>query len=454
MKIAIIGTGISGMTAARLLHARHELTVFESNDYIGGHTHTVAVEVAGQKYAIDTGFIVYNERTYPQFCRLLDLLGVTTQPSEMSFSVKCERTGLEYCGSNLNTLFTQRLNLFRPSFLKMLRDIVRFNREAPALLQDDQNEVTLGEYVERQRYSTQFRDQYLIPMGAAIWSMPPAQMLDFPARYFVQFCHNHGLLALKNRPQWRVIAGGSWRYVERLVEPFRDRIRRSCPVLFVRRDEHGVEIVSVAGTERFDHVIFATHGPQALRLLADASVLERAVLGAFQSQQNIAVLHTDVSLLPKHRRAWASWNYHLPREPLTDVAVTYQMNILQSLRSPEPFCVTLNRPEAIRPDKVIREFVYEHPIYSRAAVQAQTRHAEISGGGRTHFCGAYWGYGFHEDGVKSALTVAKAFGVESIEECFSKSTPKQRTGVPILKFDHPTPKPDSQIVILNQNNEG
>ena len=413
MKIAVIGTGISGMMAAWLLNPQHELTVFEANDYIGGHTHTVPVEVAGQTYAIDTGFIVYNERTYPNFCRLLDRLGVVTQPSEMSFSVKCERTGLEYCGSNLNTLFTQRSNLFRPSFLRMLLDILRFNRESLHLLDEGQPDVTLGDYLDQHRYSRPFREHYLIPMGAAIWSMPPKQMLGFPARYFVQFCRNHGLLGLTNRPQWRVITGGSWRYIDRLIKPFRDRIRLNCPVLSLRRREDSVEVASAIGNERFDHVIFATHGDQALRLLGDATPLERDVLGAFQCQKNIAVLHTDASLLPQHRRAWASWNYHLPKEPLDQVAVTYQMNILQGLRSPEPFCVTLNREDAIRPDKIIRRFVYEHPVYSRVAVASQQRHAEVSGHNRTHFCGAYWGYGFHEDGVKSALVVARALGVNS-----------------------------------------
>ena len=414
MKIAIVGSGIAGMTAAWMLHPQHELTIFEANDYIGGHTHTVPVEFAGQTHAVDTGFIVYNERTYPQFCRLLDRLGVVTQPSEMSFSVRCERTGLEYCGSNLNSLFTQRGNLFRSSFLRMLLDIVRFNRESVRLLDEDQTDVTLGDYLDRHQYSRPFREHYLIPMGAAIWSMPPQQMLAFPARYFVQFCQNHGLLGLTNRPQWRVITGGSWRYVDRLTQPFRERIRLNCPVLFVRRGADSVEVISATGTERFDQVVFATHGDQALRLLADASPLEREVLGAFRCQKNIAVLHTDASLLPRHRRAWASWNYHLPREPLGEVAVTYQMNILQGIQSPEPFCVTLNREDAIRPDKVLQKFVYEHPIYSQEAVAAQRRHSEISGINRTHFCGAYWGYGFHEDGVKSGLAVASALGVQPL----------------------------------------
>ncbi len=416
MKVAVIGTGISGMTAAWLLHQHHELTVYESNDYIGGHTHTVPVELNGRTYAIDTGFIVYNERTYPNFCRMLDQLDVTTQPTEMSFSVKCEQSGLEYCGSNLNSLFTQRSNLFRPSFLRMLRDILRFNRESIALLEEGASDISLGEYLERHRYSRQFRGKYLIPMGAAIWSTSPSQMLEFPARYFVQFFRNHGLLGLRDRPQWRVVTGGSWRYVQRLTEPFRDQIRLNCPVMFVRRLEDSVEIVSAVGAERFDHVIFATHGDQALRLLRDASTVERDVLGAFRCQKNVAVLHTDASLLPKQRRAWASWNYHLPREPLDAVAVTYQMNILQNVRSTEPFCVTLNREDAIRPDKVIDKFVYEHPIYSPAAVAAQQRHAEVSGVNRTHFCGAYWGYGFHEDGVKSAIRVAAAFDVDSASE--------------------------------------
>ena len=415
MKIAVIGSGISGMVVSWLLHQQHSITLFESNDYIGGHTHTVSVEQAGQSYAVDTGFIVFNQRTYPQFCRLLEHLGVASQESEMSFSVKCDQTGLEYCGTNLNTLFAQRRNLFRPSFYRMIRDILRFNRESPRVLNEGQSEISLGDFLDQGRYSVPFRDQYLIPMGAAIWSTSPAKMLDFPARYFVQFLVNHGLVTLTDRPVWRTIAGGSWRYVERLTAPFRDRIRLNCPVRQVRRGSEGVDVISQQGSEMFDQVIFATHGDQALRLLGDPTSLEREILGAFVCSQNVAILHTDASVLPKRRLAWASWNYHLSKSQLDSPAVTYQMNILQRLKSPEPFCVTLNDEHAIHPDKILRKFVYEHPLYSPAAVVSQQRHSEISQlARRTHFCGAYWGYGFHEDGVNSALQVAKAFGIGRI----------------------------------------
>jgi predicted NAD/FAD-binding protein len=411
MKIAVIGTGISGMVAARLLHSRHALTVFEANDYVGGHTHTVPVDQAGNSYAIDTGFIVFNERTYPNFCRLLDRLGVASQASEMSFSVKSERTGLEYCGTSLNTVFAQRSNLFRPSFHRMLWDILRFNRESPGLLDDEQPEISLGAFLDQGRYSRPFREQYLIPMGAAIWSMSPTQMLEFPARYFVQFLRNHGLLTLTDRPIWRTITGGSWKYIESLTAPYRDQIRLNSPVQSVRRLDDTVEVTTAQGCERFDQVVFATHGDQALRLLHDATSLERDVLGAFTSSRNIAILHTDASVLPKRRLAWASWNYSLPATALDRPSLTYQMNILQRITSPEPFCVTLNREDAIRPDKILGKFVYEHPLYTSAAVASQRRHSQISGiAQRTHYCGAYWGYGFHEDGVKSAMTVAKAFG--------------------------------------------
>ncbi len=413
MKIAIIGTGISGMVAAWHLNQKHSITVFEANDYIGGHTHTVPVEKEGRSYAIDTGFIVFNERTYPNFCRLLDRLGVASQESEMSFSVKCERTGLEYCGTSLNTLFAQRTNLFRPSFLSMLMEIIRFNRQSPELLSEESDEISLGDYLDQGRYSRTFRENYLIPMGAAIWSTSPSKMLEFPARYFIQFLVNHGLVTLTDRPIWRTIVGGSWKYIDRLTDPFHDRIRMNCPVISVRRTEDSVEVTSSSGSERFDQVVFATHGDQALRLLSDASPLEREVLTPFVCSKNVAVLHTDASLLPKRRRAWASWNYHLSNSPLDAPSVTYQMNILQRLNSTDPFCVTLNREDAIRPDKILGRFVYEHPIYSPAAVLSQRRHSEISGiHHRTHFCGAYWGFGFHEDGVKSALVVANAFGID------------------------------------------
>ncbi len=422
MKIAIVGTGISGMLAAYLLSDEHQVTVFEANDYVGGHTNTINVELHGATYAVDTGFIVYNERTYPNFIALLHRLGVASQPSTMSFSVKCDQTGLEYNGTSVNTLFAQRRNLLRPSFYRMVRDILRFFREAPALLQDGDAGQTLGAYLAANRYSEEFVEQHILPLGAAIWSADRTQMRDFPARYFVQFFHNHGFLAVANRPQWRVIRGGSRRYVEALTRRYRDRIRLKAPVQAIRRHRDHVALTPRGSdNERFDHVVIAAHSDQALGMLADPSDLEREVLSAFAYQENQAILHTDASILPRQRRAWAGWNYHLLRGGRGRVAITYNMNILQSLPAPEQFCVTLNHADAIDPAKIIRRVIYHHPVYTPATVVAQQRHHAISGVNRTHFCGAYWGYGFHEDGVNSALAVCKPFG-KDLSPCTVAST--------------------------------
>ncbi len=410
MKIAVIGTGIAGNVVAHRLHRSHDITVFEAGDYVGGHTNTIDVGHAGQRFAVDTGFIVFNDRTYPNFIRLLDELGVVSQPSDMSFSVKCERSGLEYNGTSLNALFAQRRNLLRPSFHRMIRDILRFNREAPALLHSEDDAATLGEYLEENRYSRQFIEHYIVPMGAAIWSADPRRMYVFPARYFVRFFHNHGMLSVNDRPVWRVIRGGSKQYVERLTAGFRDRIRLASPVQWVRRRATHVELKPRGGEpERFDHVFIACHSDQALSLLADASALEREVLGAIPYQENEAVLHADASLLPRRRLAWAAWNYHILDRAQDRVALTYNMNILQTLKAPVQFCVTLNNSDAIDPGKVIKRVVYHHPVYTRAGVAAQARQAEINGIGRTYFCGAYWRHGFHEDGVVSALAALGHF---------------------------------------------
>ena len=407
MRIAIIGTGISGLSAAWALHRDHALTLFEAGDYIGGHTHTVDVEVQGRPYAVDTGFIVFNDWTYPQFIELLDRLQVASRPTQMSFSVRCARSGLEYNGENLNTLFAQRRNLFRPAFHRMIRDILRFNREAPALLEQEQDS-SLDDYLRAGRYSREFIDHYILPMAAAIWSAEPAIMGQMPARFFVRFFKNHGLLSVKDRPQWRVITGGSRCYVEALVAPFRERIRLNCPVEWLRRQAGQVEIKPVGGAvEYFDQVIIATHSDQALRLLADPSAQEREILGALPYQENDVVLHTDTRLLPQRRLAWAAWNYHLPAQPRDRVAVTYNMNILQGLEAPQTFCVTLNRSDAIDPARMLYRTTYHHPVFTTAGVQAQARRAEISGVNRTWYCGAYWRNGFHEDGVDSGLAVAR-----------------------------------------------
>jgi predicted NAD/FAD-binding protein len=411
MKIAIIGTGISGMVTAYLLSDSHDITVFEKNDYIGGHTHTHDVEAQGRTFAVDTGFIVFNEVTYPNFLKLLLRLGVTWKPSRMSFSLRCEQTGLEFSPSSPDTLFAQRRNLLRPSFYRMVLDIFRFRKEALKLLESRDDRVTLADYLEREKYSSLFIEKFILPMGAAVWSADPLRFRQFPARNFVEFFHNHGFLQVRNQPQWLVVKGGSRQYVEKLIKPFADRIRLNCPAESVTRHDGYVEVRSkTGGTERFDAVVLALHSDEALALLSDPSEAEKEVLGALPYQENLTVLHTDPSLLPRHRKCWASWNYHVPRESLGRVALTYDMNILQGLDAPAEFCVTLNRPAEIDPAKVIRRLLYSHPVYTPAGVAAQVRREEISGVRRTYYCGAYWSYGFHEDGVKSALAVCKHFG--------------------------------------------
>ncbi len=409
MRIAIIGSGIAGNVAARGLYRDHDITVYEAEDHVGGHTHTHRVDWQGENHQIDTGFIVFNERTYPNFIALLDELGVKSQPSSMSFSMSNEASGLEYNGSTINTLFAQRRNLLRPAFHRMIRDILRFNGEAPALLETE-SEISLGAYLTSNAYSREFTGDYLIPMGAAIWSTDPERMLAFPARYFVRFFHLHGMLSVNDRPQWRAIAGGSARYAEQLVAPFKDRIRLACPVESIRRLPDRVMLKARgAEVERYDQVFMACHADQALRLLSDASQLEREIVGAIPYQQNDAVLHTDMSLLPRTRRAWAAWNYHVTPDAGARIALTYNMNILQSLRSRATFCVTLNRADRIDPAKVIKRLVYHHPLYTPAAVAAQRRQHEVNGVNRTYFCGAYWRFGFHEDGVVSAMEALRHF---------------------------------------------
>ncbi len=417
MKVAIIGSGISGLTAAWLLHERHQITVFEANDYIGGHTHTVDVDLDGERHAIDTGFIVYNDWTYPNFIELLTRLGVDSQPTSMSFSVRCDRSGIEYNGTSLNAMFAQRRNLFRPRFIRMIRDILRFNREAVELLESEIEEQTVDEFIREKGYGSAFGEQYLIPMGAAIWSCPPETFGQFPMRFIAEFYHNHGLLSLKNRPQWRVICGGSKCYVEKLTAGFRERIWLNSPVQCVSRDEESISI-QLAGSgesQSFDHVIFACHSDQALAILGEeASPTERELLGAFPYQKNIAVLHTDESVLPRRRQAWASWNYQIGKEgPRQAATVTYNMNILQRLSTQTTFNVTLNSENLIDASRIIDRFVYHHPIYSTQRRSVQQRHSEVINQNRTSICGAYWRNGFHEDGVVSALAVCRALGVES-----------------------------------------
>jgi predicted NAD/FAD-binding protein len=409
MKIAIVGAGIAGNVAARELHRDHDVTVFEAGRHVGGHSHTHAIEAHGRTWHVDTGFIVFNDRTYPQFVALLDELGVPAQESSMSFSVRDEAANLEYNGTSLNALFAQRRNLLRPSFLGMVRDILRFNREAPRLLEEPGGELPLGELLARGGYGRAFVDHYVVPMGAAIWSTDPVSMMQFPARFFVRFLHNHGMLTVDRRPVWRTVRGGSARYVEKLVAPFRDRIRLGTPVEQVRRIAGGV-VVKPAGQEaqRYDAVFLACHSDQALALLADPSAAEREVLSAIPYQQNEAVLHTDTRVLPRRRLAWAAWNYHV-RPDGGPIALTYNMNILQRLEAPEPFLVTLNHSDAIDPERVLRRMTYHHPLYTPASVVAQARHREIDGAHSTYYCGAWLRNGFHEDGVASALAAVHHF---------------------------------------------
>lgn len=413
MKIAIIGSGIAGLTSAYLLQREHEITVFEAQDWIGGHTHTVPVRLDGREYAVDTGFIVFNDWTYPNFIQLLQQLGVGFKPTEMSFAVSDPDTGVEYNGHDLNSLFAQRRNLLSPRFWGMIRDILRFNKEALTDLEQGRisADTTLGQYLSQNGYGQRFIDHYIVPMGAAIWSMSLADMLGFPLQFFVRFFKNHGLLSVSNRPQWYVIEGGSSAYVAPLTKGFAERIRLNCPVSRVERDELGVTLESPAGRERFDAVIFACHSDQALQLLAEPSASELEILGALRYADNDVVLHTDTRVLPKRRLAWASWNYRLGGPTRQPAAVTYNMNILQGIESEHTFCVSLNQTDAIDPDKILARFSYAHPQYSLAASAAQQRGEELQGRQHSYFCGAYWANGFHEDGVVSALRVARHFGV-------------------------------------------
>lgn len=410
MKIAVIGTGISGLVAAYLLSRNHEITVFEANDYVGGHTVTTRVESAGTSLAVDAGFIVYNEASYPNFVRLLDQLGVESQPTSMSFSVRCDRTGLEYAGTNLNTLFAQRSNLLRPRYFHFVREILRFNKAAKKALSNNLR-GTLGDFLAANDLSPSLAELYVIPLTAAIWSTEPQRALETPARFILRFLDNHRLLGTIGYHTWRVIKGGSQRYVEKLIVPFADSIRLRTPVYQLERSAEGVRVSTADGPELFDEVIVATHSDQALKMLASASPAEEQILGSIGYQENRAILHSDDSVLPRTRRAWASWNYRTPADPDLPVAVTYNMTQLQSLPTEKTYCTSLNLENQLDERSTIARFSFEHPLFTEAAVASQSRHAEISGTDRIHYCGAYWRHGFHEDGVVSALAVGKRFGV-------------------------------------------
>jgi len=415
MRIAIVGSGISGLTAAHELHPHHEITVFEADAKVGGHTNTITVQGADGQWDVDTGFIVFNDRNYPNFTALLEQLGVPWQPSEMSFSVAAAEYDFEYSGTPRG-LFGQRSNLTRPWFLRMVREYRQFNSDARDLLRTGDSTTSLGHFLEQRGYSRPFIDRLLVPQASAVWSADPSQMWSFPAGFLCEFFDNHGMLALSGRPKWRTVTGGSQRYVDALIAPLRDRIHTSAPVVAIERDRDGVD-VTVAGCDplRFDEVVIAAHSDQALAMLVDPSPAEVEILSAFPYEPNEAVLHTDRSLLPRRRRVWSSWNYHLLDAPTGKSTVTYHMNTLQSLSGPHEFCVTLNQSQRVDPSKIVRTISYAHPVFTPEGIAAQARHGEISGPNRTHYCGAYWGWGFHEDGVVSALNVTRALAGARVE---------------------------------------
>jgi uncharacterized protein len=414
MRVAVIGSGISGLSAAYFISRRHEVHLFEAESRLGGHTHTHLIETSQGPQSIDTGFIVHNDRTYPNFIRLMAELGIERENSDMSWGVTCPRTGIEYSSRGLPGFFASRRRLLVPSQWQLLADILRFNRQAQLHLTQSANEAqTLGHFIAEGRYSQIFQDYYLYPTVAAIWSTAPARVLEFPAATLFRFFQNHGLLAVTGHPQWMVLRGGSSRYIDKLIHPLANRVFTSMPIRSITRSTEGVEITP-QGSEAlsFDAAVLATHGPQALAILSDADPLEREVLGNFQTSNNEACLHTDARVLPRRRDAWASWNYAIQADKGVPATLTYHMNRLQNLTTPEQYCVTLNSTASLDPTKILRRLRYQHPLYTLNAVRAQARWAEISGRRGVHFCGAYWANGFHEDGLRSGMRVAEALGVE------------------------------------------
>jgi len=425
MRIAVIGSGVAGLHGAWRLSRDHEVTLYEANDYAGGHTATVDVEWEGRRYGVDTGFIVFNDWTYPNFIGMLERLGVAWQPSNMSFSLQCERSGLEYNGTSVNSLFAQRRNALRPSFLRMIADILRFNARSKVLAGSLDDSLTLGAYLEQGNYSRQFVEHYIVPMGRAIWSAEASTLLGFPARFFVEFFDRHGFLSVDDRPVWQAVKGGSREYVRALLRAAQLDLRLATPVDSIRRLPNEVRVRTARGdVAAYDLVFLACHSVQALAMLEQPSPAEAAVLGAFPYASNEVVLHTDASVLPRRSLARAAWNYHLLADPQEAVALTYDMNILQSLDAPVRFLVSLNHRSAIDERRILRTFTYDHPVYSPRAVAAQARHRELNGANRTYFCGAYWRCGFHEDGVVSAQAALAHFD----EDLARAELPLRRVG--------------------------
>lgn len=418
MKIAIVGSGISGLTAAYYLSKKHDITVYEANDYIGGHTATVDVEVGGEYHSIDTGFIVFNDRTYPNFMRLLQEINVATQKTEMSFSVRNDNEKLEYNGHTLLTLFAQKKNILNPGFYHFLYEVVRFNYLAKKQYEgmgEIASNQTLGDFLDGYNFSDYFCKNYILPMGAAIWSSTILNIRQVPLFFFVRFFFNHGLLDVYNRPQWYVIKGGSKSYIEPLIKQFKNSIHLQTPVVGIKRTSAGVEVETVQGRTEFDHVVIASHSDQALAMLRDPSDDEKSVLSAIAYQANEVVLHTDTRLLPQQKTAWAAWNYSINEQTnqSTKPTLTYNMNILQGLQASHTYCVSLNSEPEVDPKLILRRFTYHHPIFTTETIKAQSRKQDIDGKNRTWFCGAYWYNGFHEDGVRSALDIVK--GIEQKE---------------------------------------
>lgn len=416
MKIAVIGAGISGMASAYYLSKKHEVHLFESAERLGGHTNTIDVTVDSKNYSVDTGFIVFNSKNYPLFTDLMNTIGVPYQDSIMSFSVKTEEHGLEYNGTSINTLFCQRKNIFSPKFFRMIKDIIRFNKEATSyyleqIKHDKKELMSIEEFAHKNSYSKEFIEYYLIPMGAALWSASRGEMRKFPLDFFVRFFQHHGMLSIDQRPQWYVIKGGSKSYIPKLTESYAKNIHLNSAVNKVKRTTDGIEVLVNGETMKFDQVVFASHADQTLSMIESPTLLETEILSAFSYRPNDVLLHTDTSILPKSKLGWASWNYYVPKVERERVAVTYNMNILQNIKSSETFLVSLNMDDLIDPKKVLKRIPYSHPVFDLNASNSQKRWDEISGKDRLHFTGAYWGNGFHEDGTRSAHQVAKSLGV-------------------------------------------